>query len=157
MTKNKIRVRFAPSPTGNLHIGSVRASMFNWLFAKHSDGDFLVRIEDTDLQRSKPEYVESILSSLKWLNMESDEPILYQSSRIEEHKKLVLRLMKQGLAYPCFCKPKDAEKMIDDLEHDVGHKYAGTCRGKSYTEEDLKKPHAIRFKLGGYSKNFIPG
>ena len=82
MTTNKIRVRFAPSPTGHLHIGSVRASMFNWLFAKHSKGLFLVRIEDTDVQRSKPEYVESILNSLKWLNMESDEPILYQSSRI---------------------------------------------------------------------------
>ena len=141
------RVRFAPSPTGHLHIGSVRAAIFNWLFARHHNGQFLVRIEDTDVARSKQEYVVSILQSLSWLGLDSDEPIVYQLSRIEEHKKVVDRLLEAGLAYPCFCEPKDLEKTLKDHEKGIAGRYDGTCRNKSYTKEDLQKPHAIRFKL----------
>ena len=100
---NNVRVRFAPSPTGSLHIGNLRAAIFNWLLARHHKGKFLVRIEDTDIERSKKEYVDVISNSLKWLDMMPDEEILYQSSRQEEHKKLLNELLEKGLVYPCFC------------------------------------------------------
>ena len=141
------RVRFAPSPTGHPHIGNIRVAIFNWLFARHHNGIFLVRIEDTDLVRSKQKYVDSILSSLRWLDLMPDEPLVYQASRVEEHKKVIKYLLENGLAYPCFCEPRDVEKKQENLEHGIGDRYDGTCRNKSYTEEDLSKPHAIRFKL----------
>jgi glutamyl-tRNA synthetase len=142
-----IRVRFAPSPTGHLHIGGARTAIFNWLFARHNGGKFLVRIEDTDVQRSKKEYVDSILESLEWLQITPDEPILYQMSRIKEHQKAVNVLLENGLAYPCFCEPKDAGQTVQNLERGIVQKYDSYCRNKKYTLEDLKKPHAIRFKL----------
>ena len=111
-----VRVRFAPSPTGHLHIGSVRVAIFNWLFARHHKGTFLIRIEDTDLVRSTKEFCDSILKSTKWLELESDEPIVYQSSRIEEYKKIAYELIEKGFAYPCFCEPKSQEK-LENLEH----------------------------------------
>lgn len=93
------RVRFAPSPTGNLHIGSLRAALFNWLFARHAGGTFIIRIEDTDLERSKQEYVDSILNAFKWVGIESDEPIQYQTQRLELYKKYIDRLVADGKAY----------------------------------------------------------
>jgi len=142
-----VRVRFAPSPTGHLHIGGARAAIFNWLFAKHHNGTFLVRIEDTDVQRSKKEYVDSILESMEWLGLTPDEPLTYQLARIDEHKKALNTLLEKGLAYPCFCEPKSAEERMKALEKGHGEKYDGTCRNKPYTQEDLQRPHAIRFKL----------
>ena len=76
---NQVRVRYAPSPTGHLHVGSLRTALYNWLFARHAGGAFFVRIEDTDLERSKPEYTQSILESLSWARMEPDEPVVIQS------------------------------------------------------------------------------
>lgn len=142
-----VRVRFAPSPTGHLHVGSVRSAMFNWLFAKHNNGTYLLRIEDTDRERSKQEYFDSILHSFNWLNMVPDEPLVIQSERIKEHLKAAEWLRKNNLAYPCFCEAEDADKKIAELEQGIGAKYAGTCRDALYSEEDLKKPHAIRFKI----------
>ncbi|MBU1008182.1 glutamate--tRNA ligase [Candidatus Dependentiae bacterium] len=142
-----MRVRFAPSPTGHLHIGGARTAIFNWLFARHNNGVFLVRVEDTDVERSKQEYVDSILESLKWLHLTPDEPLTFQLSRIEEHKQLINQLLEKGLVYPCFCEPKDVEDRLKDFKKGIAEKYDGTCRDKSYTPKDLKKPHAIRFKL----------
>lgn len=142
-----VRVRFAPSPTGHLHIGGVRTAIFNWLFARHNGGKFLVRIEDTDVLRSKKEYVDSILESLKWVGLIPDEPLIYQMSRVEEHRKAAKILLESGFAYPCFCEPKEADERIAQLEKGISDKYDGTCRNKKYTKEDLLKPHAIRFKL----------
>ncbi|HBS48116.1 TPA: glutamate--tRNA ligase [Candidatus Dependentiae bacterium] len=144
MVSSDIRVRFAPSPTGNLHVGGARVAIFNYLFAKNLGGKYLLRIEDTDVARSKKEYVTSILDSLKWLGLESDEPIVYQLSRIEDHKKAVQYLLDKGLAYPCFCEPQSYEDKMES-GHTSG-RYEGTCRDKKYTAEDLKKPHAIRLK-----------
>lgn len=135
---DKVRVRFAPSPTGHLHIGGLRAAIFNWLFARNNNGKFLVRIEDTDIERSKPEYQQSILDSLEWIGITPDEPILIQSSRFDEHKKLIQKLIDEGKAYRCFCPQADAEGP---------HKYPGTCRNLKVTEEDLKRPFVVRFKL----------
>ena len=143
----KIRVRFAPSPTGLLHIGNIRAGIFNWLFAKHHGGEYVVRIEDTDRTRSKPEYTESIMKAMEWLGILPDEPIIHQLDRIEEHKKLLKGLLDKGVVYPCFCEKQDADERVSQLEKGIGHKYDGTCRNKPFSEEDLKKPHALRFKL----------
>ena len=145
--KNEARIRFAPSPTGHLHIGSVRVAIFNWLFAKHNNGKFLVRIEDTDVKRSTKEYTESILDSLKWMNMQPDESIVYQSKRFKEYKKIAYELIENELAYPCFCSHFVKTTRNKPEKNDVGQKYPGICRNKKFTKEDLEKPHAIRFKL----------
>ncbi len=134
-----VRVRFAPSPTGHLHIGNLRAAIFNWLFARHHGGKFLLRIEDTDIARSKQEYVDSILASLEWLTLTADEKPVFQMERLFEHKEAVKKLLEQGKAYPCFCEPKEISE--------VGFKYPGTCRNLQYSKDDLTKPHAIRFRL----------
>lgn len=94
-----IRVRFAPSPTGNVHIGNIRAAIFNWLFARHEDGRFLLRVEDTDRERSTPEAVRTLLDALEWLRLTPDEPPLFQSSRATAHLALAERLVTQGKAY----------------------------------------------------------
>ncbi|MBN1872080.1 MAG: glutamate--tRNA ligase [Candidatus Omnitrophica bacterium] len=94
-----VRVRFAPSPTGFLHIGSARSALFNWLFARHENGKFLLRIEDTDRARSKDEYLNEIMESLKWLGMETDEELVFQSKRLDIYKDAADRLINDGKAY----------------------------------------------------------
>jgi glutamyl/glutaminyl-tRNA synthetase len=93
-----IRVRFAPSPTGYLHIGGARTCLFNWLYARHHKGTFVLRIEDTDLARSKKEYLDEILESIKWLGMDFDE-IYYQSQRFDLYRQYAAKLVKEGKAY----------------------------------------------------------
>lgn len=94
-----IRVRFAPSPTGHLHIGGLRTALFNWLFARHNGGKFLIRIEDTDLERSKPEYTESILQAFAWAGITSDEPLVFQTQRFDLYKEKLEELLANGSAY----------------------------------------------------------
>src|SRR5271157_3710874 len=94
-----VRVRFAPSPTGNLHIGSARTALFNWLYARHNKGKFILRIEDTDKERSKEEFLEEILGSLKWLFMGWDGELVFQSKRFDIYKKYAQGLVEKGLAY----------------------------------------------------------
>ena len=94
-----VRVRFAPSPTGFLHIGSARTALFNYLFAKHNNGKYLLRIEDTDRERSTPEAVEAIFSSLKWLGIDADEEPIFQFSRYQRHAEVAHELLKSGNAY----------------------------------------------------------
>ena len=94
-----VRVRFAPSPTGQVHIGNIRAAIFNWLFACHNGGEFLLRIEDTDRERSTPEAVQTILGALEWLGISHDEPPLYQSTQLDRHREAAERLLKNGRAY----------------------------------------------------------
>lgn len=142
-----IRVRFAPSPTGHLHIGGVRTAVFNWLFARSTGGTYLLRVEDTDVLRSTKEYLTSQLSSLTWAGLLPDEPIVYQMERVREHQAAAARLLEQGKAYPCFCQPRDADLVIEELEQGVGRKYEGTCRNKPFTQEDLQRPHAVRFAV----------
>ncbi len=95
----KIRVRFAPSPTGFLHIGGVRTALFNYLFAKKENGTFLLRIEDTDRERSRPGFEDEIIESLKWLNLNWDERFLRQSSRLDRYQQAIEELIQKGLAY----------------------------------------------------------
>lgn len=98
-TNNDIRVRFAPSPTGNVHIGNIRAAIFNWLFARHHGGKFLLRIEDTDLERSTPEAIKTLLECMDWLGLNYDEPAMYQTSQTKHHVEMAEDLVKRGLAY----------------------------------------------------------
>ena len=97
-----VRVRIAPSPTGNLHIGTARTAVFNWLFARHHNGKFILRIEDTDLERSRPEYTENILEGLRWLGLNWDEGPFFQTQRLEIYKQAVQTLLDKGLAYRCY-------------------------------------------------------
>ena len=94
-----VRVRFAPSPTGYLHVGSARTALFNWLFARHEKGEFLLRIEDTDQARSKPEFLKEILASLQWLGLNWDGEIEYQSRRLPHYTAVADKLLAEGLAY----------------------------------------------------------
>jgi glutamyl-tRNA synthetase len=143
-TAQPVRVRFAPSPTGHLHIGGLRTALFNWLFARHYNGSFLMRIEDTDLERSKKEYTDSILESFAWVNIVSDEPIVVQSERINEHKKIIAQLLQEGKAYRCYC---TAHEKSETAAQGGYTKYPGTCRNRTTTPDDAGKPYAVRFKL----------
>ena len=98
-----VATRFAPSPTGPLHIGGVRTALFNWLFSKNNSGKFYLRIEDTDKERSKEEYKKQILQSLKWIGIDHDDEEYIQSLKINEHKKISEELLKKGFAYKCYC------------------------------------------------------
>ncbi len=139
----KVRVRFAPSPTGHLHIGGLRSAIFNWLFARHHNGIFLLRIEDTDLERSKQEYTDSIIASFSWMHIDWDEPIIIQSQRLARHQEIAQQLLAQGKAYYCQC---TQEQVIERLSKTPGFdanfiRYDGYCRTK-------KNSHgAIRFSI----------
>ena len=102
MNKPPIRVRFAPSPTGQLHLGGARTALFNWLYAQHHGGEFFLRIEDTDRDRSKEEYTGQIIDSLNWLGLQWSEPLLFQSERTGDYKNAIQKLLDNGAAYRCF-------------------------------------------------------
>ena len=104
-----VRTRFAPSPTGYLHIGGARTALFNFLFARHSRGKFILRIEDTDRERSTPEAIRAILDAMKWLELDYDEGPFYQTERFARYRQKVQELLAQGQAYPCICTTAELE------------------------------------------------
>ena len=104
-------VRFAPSPTGFLHIGGARTALFNWLFARHHGGNFLLRIEDTDRQRSTQEAVDAIIDGLSWLGLDWDGEIVMQFARAARHAEVARQLLAAGKAYHCYCTPDELEAM----------------------------------------------
>ncbi len=132
-----IRVRFAPSPTGALHIGGAHTALFNYLFAKRLEGKFILRIEDTDKERSSKEYEEVILESLKWMGIEWDEGPYYQSQRLDLYREKANELLQKGLAYECFCTPEELKERREMMVK-MGRppKYDGRCRDLS---EDQKR------------------
>ncbi len=140
-----VRVRFAPSPTGHLHIGGLRTALFNLLFARHNNGTFLLRLEDTDLERSKDEYTQAILKALAWTKIEPDESMVIQSERYPEHETVINRLIEQKKAYRCYCTPQEvAARVAADPKLDPEFaKYDGYCR--SALPQD--KPFVVRFAL----------
>jgi glutamyl-tRNA synthetase len=140
-----VRTRFAPSPTGYLHIGGVRTALFNWLFARHDDGVFILRIEDTDVARSSQEYLNAILEGLQWLGLNWDEGPYFQSQRWQLYREHVEQLLTEGKAYRCYCSPEELEERRQRALTD-GHKpkYDGRCRERSDQPTDL--PSVIRFK-----------
>ncbi len=126
---SSVVTRFAPSPTGHLHLGGARTALFNWLLARHSGGRFCLRIEDTDTLRSKQEYTDSILASMRWLGLDWDGELFYQSQRTELYASYVDRLLESGAAYWCSCTPEDVEAMRERARAE-GKKprYDGHCR-----------------------------
>lgn len=151
MEKNKPRFRFAPSPTGGLHIGTARTALFNWVSSRSMGGDLILRIEDTDLKRSTKEYEESIINDLKWLGLDWDE-FYRQSDRLNLYKTEAERLLKEGKAYMCFCSSERIEALKDKLiSEGKPSGYDNKCRNLSEDEiiNNLKKgvEYTIRFKV----------
>lgn len=152
MTSEKCRVRFAPSPTGYLHIGGARTALFNWIYARHCGGEFLVRIEDTDKARSTQEYFDSILSALNWLGLDWDDDLYIQSNNIEKHREAVAEQLENGSAYKCYCTPESLEKKRKEAQRKkIPYFYDGTCRSLSVEEqyecEKSGRQYAVRFRV----------
>ena len=125
----KVITRFAPSPTGHLHLGGARTAIFNWLFTRHYQGKFYLRIEDTDTLRSRQEYTDSILASMNWLGLDWDDEPVYQSQRFDLYNQYVDRLLESGHAYWCSCSPEEVEKMREEARaKGEKPKYNGCCR-----------------------------
>lgn len=143
--ENKVRVRFAPSPTGHLHIGGVRTALFNYLFAKHHNGVFILRIEDTDLSRSTEESIQQIIEGLQWLGIDWDEGPIRQSERKEIYQAYLDKLLKEGKAYRCYCTQEELDE-IRKKAMAVGGKprYNRKCRDLTNPPKD--KPFVIRFR-----------
>jgi glutamyl-tRNA synthetase len=161
---SKPRVRFAPSPTGYLHVGGARTALFNWLFARHEGGTLLLRIEDTDIERNRPELVDGILEGLKWLGIEWDEGPIFQSQRLDLYRAAAERLLASGAAFGCYCKaaaysgedaaPDSSEAEVDEGDDEgpkVQKNVACPCRDLTDIERAAKEqsgvPRAIRFRV----------
>ena len=149
--KREIRVRFAPSPTGYLHVGGARTAIFNWLFARRNGGKFLLRIEDTDVKRSDQKMVAVILQGLTWLGIDWDEEPVYQSSNLARYRTVAENLVESGRAYYCFCSQERLEKLRKQRGQDrAAYFYDGHCRNLTPEEVQrnlaLGKPAVIRFK-----------
>jgi len=147
-----IRVRFAPSPTGFLHVGGARTAIFNWLFAKNQGGSFLLRIEDTDPERSKSELSEQIIRTMHWLGMDHDEPVVYQSDHISRYKEISNILVKTGKAYYAFETAEELDRKRKDAEaNNIPYNYDRASL--KYTADDVNrflnedKPYTLRFKV----------
>ncbi len=147
----EVRVRFAPSPTGYLHVGGARTALFNWLFARHCGGKFVLRIEDTDFARSSEEMVEGILQGLRWLGLDWDEGPLFQSQRIERYRDFAAGLIANGSAYRCFCKMEESANQKDSSEkiwRQTGEHSCAALNGEqSAGRAAAGEPYAIRFRV----------
>jgi glutamyl-tRNA synthetase len=140
-------VRFAPSPTGFLHIGGARTALFNWLFARHHGGNFLLRIEDTDRVRSTPEAVAAIIDGLDWLGLEWDGDIVHQFERAPRHAEIARQLLAAGHAYYCYCTPAELEAMRERARAEKRSvRYDGTWRDRDPSEAPAGVAPAIRLK-----------
>ncbi len=132
-----VRTRFAPSPTGYLHIGGARTALFNWLFARHTGGKFILRVEDTDQQRSTEESTRAILDAMTWLGLDWDEGPFFQAERVEIHREKIRQLVREGKAYYCTCSQEVLEeKRKKALAEGRKPKYDGTCRDKGLKESE---------------------
>ncbi len=140
-----VRTRFAPSPTGFLHIGGARTALFSWLYARKHGGVFVLRIEDTDIERSNEASVNAILEGMAWLDLEYDEGPFYQTHRFERYREVVNRLLEEGQAYYCYCSREELEAMREE-QRSRGEKprYDGRCRHRDKPREGVNP--VIRFR-----------
>jgi glutamyl-tRNA synthetase len=142
-----IKTRFAPSPTGYLHVGGARTALFSWLHARKHGGKYVLRIEDTDLQRSTTESINAILEAMTWLGLEYDEGPFYQTKRFDRYNEVIEELLEKGQAYRCNCPKERLETLREgQLERKEKPRYDGHCRG---TPVDAAAPHVIRFRNPG--------
>ncbi|MDI6744596.1 MAG: glutamate--tRNA ligase [Thermodesulfovibrionales bacterium] len=156
-----IRVRFAPSPSGHLHIGGARTALFNYLFARHNNGKFILRIEDTDRTRSTDEYIDAIIEGMKWLKFEWDEGPFRQTDRFDVYRSYVDKLLKEGKAYYCCCTPEELEQRRKDaIAQGKTPKYDGRCRNLEKGQrvkgsKGQSKNAAVRFKMPQHSQTVV--
>jgi len=143
----QVVTRFAPSPTGFLHIGGARTALFNWLFSRHHGGKALLRIEDTDRKRSSQEAIDAILSGLDWLGLEYDDEPVFQSQRAERHAEVANKLLAAGLAYRCYATPEELEEMrAGQRAAKQPMRYDGRWRDRAETDAPANAPFAVRLK-----------
>ena len=142
----KVKTRFAPSPTGYLHVGGARTALFSWLYAKHCGGTFVLRIEDTDRERSTQPAIDAILESMEWLNLSWDEGPYYQTKRFDRYKEVIDQLIKEGKAYKCYCSKERLEQVrAEQMEKGLKPRYDGHCRDDK-TEHSPDEPYVVRFR-----------
>lgn len=145
-----IRTRFAPSPTGYLHLGGARTALFSWAFARHHHGEFILRIEDTDLERSTPEAVQAILEGMQWLGLDYDEGPFYQTKRVDRYKEVIAQMLDNGTAYYCYSTPEEVEQMRNHAKaNGLKPKYDGTWRpepNKTLPPIPTDRQAVVRFK-----------
>ncbi|KPK71733.1 hypothetical protein AMJ87_06840 [candidate division WOR_3 bacterium SM23_60] len=156
---SQVRVRIAPSPTGFFHVGSARTALYNWLFARHHRGTFILRVEDTDVERSSPDMIEVILDGLRWLGLDWDEGPYFQSQRLSLYRGVAEKLLKSNLAYYCYCNPEDLER-----EKQAAYKqkkdwqYDRRCLNLSTAEREAKEkahtPKAVRFLIPDHTVSY---
>jgi len=143
MTTQKVVTRFAPSPTGFLHIGGARTALFNWLYARHMGGDFKLRIEDTDRTRSTPQATHAILEGMAWLGLDHDGDVVYQHANAPEHVKTAHELLERGAAYRCYCTPQELET-LREASRVEGHAFRSPYRNETLIKD---APYTIRFRV----------
>ena len=140
-----VRTRFAPSPTGVLHLGSVRTALFCWLYARHCGGRFILRIEDTDRERSTPENVDAILDGMAWLGLDADEGPFYQSQRYERYREVIQQWLAEGKAYRCYCTREELDELRAQQMTAGGHvRYDGRCRERTEPRQGVEP--VVRFR-----------
>jgi glutamyl-tRNA synthetase len=147
-----VRVRFAPSPTGYLHVGGARTALFNWFFARRQEGTMILRIEDTDVERNRPELVEGILDGLRWLGVDWDEGPYFQSQRLDLHRAAAQTLVASGSAYYCYCPPEkyaggDAVEETEDARKEAGPRRITRCACRDGKPASTSQNPAIRFRV----------
>lgn len=141
-----IRTRFAPSPTGNLHLGSIRTALYSWLYARNQGGEFVLRIEDTDQERSTKEMIQTVFDSMEWLGLDYDTGPFYQTKRLDYYQQFAAKLISSGFAYPCYCSKERLNELRErQLANKEKPRYNGYCRDKNLPLDE-GKPHVIRFK-----------
>ena len=149
-TQNAVRTRFAPSPTGFLHLGGARTALFSWAYARHHKGTFVLRIEDTDLERSTPEAVQAILDGMEWLGLTPDEGPFYQMQRMDRYREVIQRMLADGTAYHCYCTPEEVEAMREKARAlGLKPRYDGTWRpepGKTLPSVPAGRQPVVRFR-----------
>ncbi|RDI45156.1 glutamate--tRNA ligase [Aquicella lusitana] len=139
-----VRTRFAPSPTGYLHIGGARTALYCWLYARKTQGTFILRIEDTDLERSTPESVQAILDGMAWLNLDYDEGPFYQTHRFDRYHEVIQQLLVEDKAYRCYCSKERLEKLREEqMARKEKPRYDGHCRNRT---EEAEGSFCVRFK-----------
>lgn len=142
----QVKTRFAPSPTGFLHVGGARTALFSWLYARHCGGRFVLRIEDTDRERSTQPAIDAIIESMKWLNLNWEEGPFYQTKRFDRYKEVIEQLLKEGKAYKCYCSKERLEKMrADQMAAGLKPRYDGHCR-EDHCEHGADEPYVVRFR-----------
>ena len=138
------KTRFAPSPTGYLHVGGARTALFSWLHARKHGGKYVLRIEDTDLQRSTAESINAILEAMTWLGLDYDEGPFYQTRRFDRYNEVIDELLQQNQAYRCNCSRERLEALREgQMQRKQKPRYDGHCRGQSVNADE---PHVIRFR-----------